>query len=221
MNIVVFLLLMAICMGLIYLIHKYFGKNEFYLLTIIYSVLSFLMSFKLVKIFGVNINASIIFSSGILTILYYFINRYGKNEKKKLIMTIFISTFMCECFLMLNTFMIPSLYDSNSILYQNMILDNLAIVILYPLSLFITLLLSSYSFEQLKLENKNKHIKTLLTVIGIMFIDNFIFIYFSYAILVRFDIAMIIALDNYLTKTLIMIIYMLIVNKIFKIRKVK
>lgn len=220
MNIVVFLLLMAVCIGFIYLVHKYFGKNEFYLLTIIYSVLSFLMSFKLINIFGVNINSSIIFSSGILMILYYFINRYGNKEKKKFIMTVFISTFICGCFLMLSSFMIPSLYDTNSF-YQNMILDNLAIVIIYPISLIITLLLCSYSFEQLKLENKNKHIKMILTIIGIMFIDNFIFIYFSYAILVRFDIAMGIALENYLFKTLIMVIYIFVIEKIFEIRKVK
>ena len=180
-----------------------------------------LMSFKLIKVFGVNINASVIFSSGLLIILYYFINRYGKSEIKRLIMAIFVSTFVSGCFLMLNTFMIPSIYDNNSPFYQNLVLDNLAIVILYPISLLITLLLSSYCFELLKNEDKNRLIKTLVTIIGLMFIDTFIFIYFSYAILIRFDIAIVIALDNYLVKAIIMVIYILIINKVFKIRKVK
>lgn len=221
MSAIVFLLLIAISIGLIYLIHRYFGKSQFYLIAVIYSIVSFLMSFKLIKVFGVNINASVIFSSGLLIILYYFINRYGKSEIKRLIMAIFVSTFVSGCFLMLNTFMIPSIYDNNAPFYQNLVLDNLAIVILYPISLFITLLLSSYCFELLKNEDKNRLIKTLVTIIGLMFIDTFIFIYFSYAILIRFDIAIVIALDNYLVKAIIMVIYILIINKVFKIRKVK
>ena len=71
---VLFLLFIVICIGLIYIVHKYFGKYEFYFLGVIYTVISFLMSFKLINIFGLNINPSIIFSSGLLAILYYFIN---------------------------------------------------------------------------------------------------------------------------------------------------
>ena len=47
MSMVIFLLLICICLGLIYIVHRYFDKHEFYILTIIYSVLSFIMSFKL------------------------------------------------------------------------------------------------------------------------------------------------------------------------------
>ena len=46
MSIVIFLLLICICLGLIYIVHRYFDKHEFYILAIIYSVLSFIMSFK-------------------------------------------------------------------------------------------------------------------------------------------------------------------------------
>ena len=49
---VLFLLFIVICIGLIYIVHKYFGKYEFYFLGVIYTVISFLMSFKLINIFG-------------------------------------------------------------------------------------------------------------------------------------------------------------------------
>ena len=52
MSIFVFLLLMVICLGFIYLVHRYLGKNEFYLLAIIYAVISFVMSFKIIYVFG-------------------------------------------------------------------------------------------------------------------------------------------------------------------------
>ena len=129
MNIGIFLLLMAICMGLMYIVHKYFGKEQFYLLGIIYSIVSFILSFKLINIFGVDINANIIFSSAILLILYYFVNIYNYKESRKFIFTILGISLMCMCIFMLTAFMIPSIYDKMSIFYQRMVLDNLAIVI--------------------------------------------------------------------------------------------
>ena len=206
MEIIVFLLLMAICLGLIYLVHKYFGKEQFYLLGIMYSIVSFIMSFKLINVMGVNINANIIFSSGLLLILYYFVNKYKEKESKKLIITIIISSLVCMCFFMLTTFMIPSIYDKMSALYQNLVLDNLAIVILYPISITITMFLSEYCFRELNKEDKNNIIKTMFTILGITFIDTAIFVYFSYAFIIRFDTAMTIAIDSYLIKTSIMIV---------------
>lgn len=221
MSIVIFLLLISICLGLIYLVHKYLGKSEFYILAIIYSILSFIMSFKLVNIFGVDINLSIIFSSGLLVILYYFINRYGKGEDKKLITTIGISTILFGIILILNTIIVPSLSDKNSIIYQSLIFDNIPILILYPISLIGTLIFSSYIFNELKKEDSYRLVKTLLTVVGIVFADVFIFIYFSYAFIIKFDTSIMIALGNYLFKTIIVIIYILIINKIFDVKKVK
>lgn len=221
MSIVIFLLLISICLGLIYLVHKYLGKSEFYILAIIYSILSFIMSFKLVNIFGVDINLSIIFSSGLLVILYYFINRYGKGEDKKLITTIGISTILFGIILILNTIIVPSLSDKNSIIYQSLIFDNIPILILYPISLIGTLIFSSYIFNELKKEDSYRLVKTLLTVLGIVFADVFIFIYFSYAFIIKFDTSIMIALGNYLFKTIITIMYILIINKIFDVKKVK
>lgn len=221
MSIVILLLLISICLGLIYLVHKYLGKNEFYILAIIYSILSFIMSFKLVNIFGININLSTIFSSGLLIILYYFVNRYGKGEDKKLITIIGISTILFGIILILNTIIVPSLNDNNSIIYQSLILDNIPILILYPISLIGTLVFSSYVFNELKKEDNYRLVKTLLAVVGIIFADVFIFIYFSYAFIIKFDTSIMIALGNCLFKTIMVIIYILIINKIFEVKKVK
>lgn len=221
MGVCVFLLLMAICLGLVYVVHKYFGKEEFYLLGIIYSIVSFIMSFKIVEILGVNINANVIFSSGILLILYYFVNRYNEKESRKFIFSTVICSLICMSFFMITAFMMPSIYDKMSVFYQSLLLDNLAIVILYPISISATMFLSEYCFKELKREDSKKDIKTILTIFGIIFIDVAIFIYFSYAFIIRYDTAIEIAIDNYLVKVGIMIIYTLIVNKLFMVRKVK
>ena len=110
---------------------------------------------------------------------------------------------------------------NSGIFYQNIVFDNLPIFVLYPISLTITMFLSEYCFRELKKEEKKELLKTILTIFGIIFIDSCIFIYFSYAFIIKFDTSLVIALDNYLVKVGIMIIYILIVNKLFMVRKVK
>lgn len=221
MSVFVFLLLMIICLGFIYLVHRYLGKTEFYLLAIIYAVISFILSFKIIYAFGISINLGIIFSSSLVMILYYFIRRYGDDDAKKVILVIIISTIICALFMLLNVFMTPSLYDNMSSYYQNLILNNLAIVVLYPLTLTTVLYLARYSFNELSNTESKRFIKMILMLIGISFIYTGIFIYFSYAIIIRFDVAIRIFLGNYLVMSLILIVYFLVIDKLFMIRKVK
>ena len=221
MGILAFLLLISICIGLVYIVHKHFGKEQFYLLGIIYSVLSYIMSFKITNILGVDINTNIIFSSGLLIILYYFVKKYSEKESRKFIITTILSCILCICFLIITVLMTPSIYDKMGGFYQNITLDNIAIVVLYPISLSITMFLGEYCFKELVKEDKNENIKTVFTLLGILFIDAAIFSYFSYAFIIQFNTAIGMAIENYLVKTGIMVIYMLIVNKLFMVKKVK
>ena len=221
MNGLIFLLLFIICTGLIYIVHRYFGKHEFYLLAVIYSIISFILSFKIINIFGLSINMSIIFSSGLLMTLYYFINRYNYNEVKKYIIVIMISTICFEVILLLGAIMLPSIYDENIVLLKELIFSNFPIMIIYPVGLLITLLLSSYSFKQLKEVKNNKIFKNILALIGIIFIDVFVFIYFSYTIIINFSDSLSIAMDNYFIKIIIIIFMYFLINKLMKIKKVK
>lgn len=225
MGIFVCLLLMVICLGFIYLVHRYLGKNEFYLLAIVYAIISFVMSFKIIYVLGSSINLGIIFSSSLVVILYYFIRRYGDDDAKRVIIIMIMASVICAIFMLINVFMSTSLYDGMSSYYQDLILNNLAIMLLYPLALTTTLFLTRYSFnELLKSEGKSKYdriYKICLMLCGVTFIDSGIFIYFSYAFIIRFDIAMGIFLSNYMIKSLIMIIYFLVVDRLFMIKKVK
>ena len=220
MNGVIFLLLLVICVGLIYIVHRYFGKHEFYLLSVIYSIISFVMSFKMVKILGLNINMGIIFSTGIIGLLYYFVNKYNDSESKKFIITIMISTISSIVIMVLSAMMIPSIYDENIVLFKDLLLDNYAILIFYPIGLLGTLLFANYSFKGLKKIEVNKKINAIISIIGITFINVFVGIYFSSAINNGFRNSHFIAIDNYFIMTIIMIGMYFLVNKIIKIKKV-
>ena len=221
MNYVLFFLFLIISFGLIYFVHKYFGKQEFYLLGIVYSVISFVMSFKMIKIYGLNINMGIIFSSGLLGIMYYFINKFNDKDGKKFIFTIMISIMTFIIFILSISIMIPSMYDEYLVLFKKLIFDNYTILFLYPIGLFCSLLFTNYSFTELKKINKNKKMYAIISLIGITFIDVFVCIYFSYAIINGFNNSHFVAVDNYFIMTIIMIVMYFLINKIIKIKKVK
>lgn len=217
----VFVLLNLICIGFIYLIHRYYGKEQFYLLAVIYAISSFMMSFKVTKIFGLDINMGIIFSGGIIEILYYFISKYDKREIKKLLIMVIGGILSLELFLIINSLIIPSVYDSAATNYQNLVFNNLAMFIFYPIAMLATYILSSYCFVELKGEKNRKLGKTLVTIIGIAFIDTALFIYFSYAFIIDFETATNIALSNYFVKMIGWVVGIYVVYKIIGVKKVK
>ncbi len=221
MNLIVFLLLSIICIGLIYVVHKYFGKEELYFLTIIYTIISFLLSFKIINLFGLDINMGIIFSSGLLVILYYFVNRYSAKETRNLFLLQSGSLVTLEALFLLTSLLNPSLNDSISMVYKDMLVVGAPIFIMYPISFVLTYYLSSYCFEELKKDNKNKILKTILTSLGITFISVFVFIYFSYAVIYDFSSSLMLTVGNYFIEALIIVIYILCINKILSIKKVK
>lgn len=220
MNFIVLLLLMCICLGIIYMTHKYLSKTYFYLIAILYSIVSYLMSFKVITIFGIDFNASIIFTNALIILLYYFINKY-KDDTKKFIYTVMIGNIFCLLMILLNSLILPSIYDNATLFYKGLVFDSFPIIILYPISLFITLFLSNYCYKMLKEEEKLKDLTCIFTLIGISFINSFIFVYFSYAFIIKFDTAIMIALGHYFINTIILIIYYLFINMIIKVRKVK
>lgn len=217
----IFLLFMIICFGSLYIVHKYFGKHVFYLISVVYSILSFLFSFKLVKVFGMDINISIIFSVGILYILYYFVNRYGKDDIKKIIIVDMTSIITCELLVIATSLLIPSISSDVTLLFQNLFFENWPIFVFYPLSFMIMLILGSYSFKELKTVEKSKKLIAILTIVGVLFVDVFIFMYFSYAIIINFNDSILITIGNYFIKTIIAIIAYFYINIIMGLKKVK
>lgn len=221
MSIVIFLLLIVISLGLIYIAHRYFGKHELYLLDILYCILSFLLSFKLINIFGMSINLGIIFNSCIIMIIYYFVNRFGKTDLRKIVITSIVTIFSCIFLLLMLSFMVGSLYDENIILFKDLLFDNLLMVILYPIGLIVSILLSSYGFNELKRVEKGKKIKSIMVLIGIIFVDVFLVTYFSYIAKVEDSASMLISIDNYFVKAIVTILMYFILDRIIKVKKVK
>lgn len=217
----IFILLIVICLYSMSVIHKYYDKKAFYVFTTIASIASLIMSFKLVKVFGININMSIVFNTVLIFILYYFVTKYNHKETNRLIFLDIISILLANIFLITTAVAVPSVYDRFNIYYQHLVFDNLVVMLLYPISTLVSLLLSRYCMIELSSDKNRRVFKTILTMLGITFIYNLLFVYFSYAFLINFSDALVVALDNYLVQAIMMIVFIFVLNKIFKVKKVK
>lgn len=217
----IFIILLAISIGLIYIAHKYFGKDELYLLSIIYVVVSLIMSFKIIDVFGIDINSNICVYLGLISLIYYFTNRYSIEESKRLFFIIIITSIVSSIILILAGLYVPSIYDLFGSSYNNLILNNGLIIVLHSGCLILSSLLCFYCFNLLKLEKGKRFFKYVITIVGLLFIDSFLFSYFGYAFTIDFTIALRISINNYLVRVIVMIFYLLLIDKIFKVKKVR
>ena len=175
----------------------------------------------MLNIFGIYVNGSIIFNTGLIMILYYFINKYNEKEIKRLIISIILSICFIDILVLINGLIEPSLYNNNYAYFRDMVVNNYMIFILYPIFTFISLFLYTYLFKEIKKIKEDKDLKILLPILGLTFIDIFIFVFLTNIIKFTFGISFMIALGNYIVKSLIMIGSIFIMDKIIKIKKVK
>ena len=102
-----------------------------------------------------------------------------------------------------------------------MVVNNYMIFILYPIFTFISLFLYTYLFKEIKKIKEDKDLKILLPILGLTFIDIFIFVFLTNIIKFTFGISFMIALGNYIVKSLIIIGSIFIMDRIIKIKKVR
>lgn len=82
-SIIIVLLLILVSLLLIYSMYKIYDKRGLYFSLVIMNIMSFILSFKIIKIFSLNINLGLIPMISIFTIIYIIINKYSIKDKKK------------------------------------------------------------------------------------------------------------------------------------------
>ena len=76
-SIIIVLLLILVSLLLIYSMYKIYDKRGLYFSLVIMNIMSFILSFKIIKIFSLNINLGLIPMISIFTIIYIIITKYS------------------------------------------------------------------------------------------------------------------------------------------------
>ena len=165
MNEAILLMLLLIILLVIFVLYKVFEKQGFIYSLMILNIMAYIMSFKTSPIFNSNINIGIIPLTGIFTVIYLYLIKYGKKEYNEIyITTIYVNVFMVVFTLLVNYF-IPSITDNTAINMTDTFIDNYKIIIAYPIMILLSEYVVYRLYNLLKLIKTNQQLIIILLYI--------------------------------------------------------
>lgn len=221
MNLLIFILLIVLSIFFMYISLYMLDKKNYRYIYLIYSILGYLMSFKIIKLASINLNANIVIETLFLTLTYLIIEKTTKEEFIKIVKNIFKYNLLVGILLLFGSLYIPVVTDVVSINIKYMIIDNYKILLIYPILLTILQLLTYLvynSIKELKLNIQNNIIISSLTI---LMVDSVIFNLFAYLFKIKLSNIILLILSNYLIKILLTTIYSYIISKQIDNKKVK
>lgn len=192
---------------------------SFYLIMIILA--GYILSFRNIDFWGLEINASSILIATIFPILSLYLEKFKLKEAKELLGKINIMLVILIIMLMLITGYVSSVTNDSAIYIQNIFGNNFRTLISYPISIIISLYFYMFLYMESK-EMYNNYLVVLLisnSIISIVEILLFSIISYIFAISIL-DLLYFMA-PNYIIRILIVIIYTFIIYSVHFKKKVK
>ena len=221
MSEIIFLIITIISMITIPLAYNYLDKKGLYIMLIIMTIVSYLLSFKVLNIWGLSVNANVITTISILEIVYLLIEKETKkNHYNYLFLTIFCLIATAFAILTTSSY-IPSINDTLSTNMKGLFIDNYQILIIFPLLLIITEIISPQIYLTLNQIYQNKIISINLIYMVLGLLNSLIFSFIAYASNPSFLSKLNIALATYFIGLIISILYTPIFNYLTSKKKVR
>lgn len=221
MSEIIFLIITIISMITIPLAYNYLDKKGLYIMLIIMIIVSYLLSFKVLNIWGLSVNANVITTISILEIVYLLIEKETKkNHYNYLFLTIFCLIATAFAILTTSSY-IPSINDTLSTNMKGLFIDNYQILIIFPLLLIITEIISPQIYLNLNQIYQNKIISINLIYMVLGLLNSLIFSFIAYASDPSFLSKLNIALATYFIGLIISILYTPIFNYLTSKKKVR
>lgn len=221
MSEIIFLIITIISMITIPLAYNYLDKKGLYIMLIIMTIVSYLLSFKVLNIWGLSVNANVITTISILEIVYLLIEKETKkNHYNYLFLTIFCLIATAFAILTTSSY-IPSINDTLSTNMKGLFIDNYQILIIFPLLLIITEIISPPIYLNLNQIYQNKIISINLIYMVLGLLNSLIFSFIAYASDPSFLSKLNIALATYFIGLIISILYTPIFNYLTSKKKVR
>jgi len=221
MDIMLIILMIALSIFFIFVSQYLIEKNGLSNIYLIYNIVAFLLSFKILNILQININANIVLFSMFTSLTYLIIEKTNAKEYKNLIKQTLIINIIVSIFLLTSSLYIGTINDLNSVNMQNIFINNYKILISYPIITLINQILILFIYNSIKEITKNINIRIILTNLTILMIETILFSISSYIFNLEFIHLFILIISNYLIKVVITSIYTPFISYLIGQKKVK
>jgi len=221
MDIMLIILMIILGIFFIFISQYLIEKNGIINVYLIYNIVSFLLSFKILEVFEININSNIILSSLFTMITYLLVEKLSIKEYKNLIKQTFTINIFLSIGLLISSFYIGSVNDINSVNMQNIFLNNYKILISYPIVTLINQILILLMTNIIKESIKNINIRIIITNLTILMIETILFYISSYIFTGEFNYLLVLIISNYLIKVIITSLYTPFISYLISLKKVR
>ncbi len=218
---IIFIVLIILALLTIFCLYKMLDKRGLYFALVILNIISFVLAFKITYVFKMNINTSIITIIPTLTIIYFFISKYGYKEIKNLIKITLYSNIITAILLIIMNYFVPAVTETISINMQGTFEYNYKILIAYPILIFLTQK-SMTKLYKLVFEIQNNIILcTALTHVITSLLYTVILCIVSYIKIMELKYSLFVGISTYIIGLAILVINIIFTNYLLKNKKVK
>lgn len=221
MEIMLIILMIALGIFFIFVSQYLIEKNGIINIYLIYNIIAFLLSFKILNIMQININANIAISSLFTSLTYLIIEKTNSKEYKNIINQTLTINIIISIMLLISSLYIGTINDVNSVNMQNIFLDNYKILISYPIITLINQVLILLVYNAIKDTIENINIRLILTNLTILMVETLLFTISSYIFKMDLAYLIVLVISNYLMKVIITSIYTPLISYLIKLKKVK
>ena len=219
-SIIIVLLLILVSLLLIYSMYKIYDKRGLYFSLVIMNIMSFILSFKIIKIFSLNINLGLIPMISIFTIIYIIITKYSIEDKKTILSLSLYTNIITSILILITNYFIPTVSETISISIKGTFEYNYKILILYPIIILLSQYIIIKLFNYLKELQSNIIINITLTYITTGLVYTLVFYLIAYINLIDIKNTIFMGVSSFLIGIIITLLNTLIIDLIFK-KKVK
>ena len=217
--------LLMICILIIgilslYLSNKLLDTQGIKITFITYSIISFIISFKYLKLSTFQINANILTYCIMFTSISLLLEKNHNKEADKLININLILNIFSSIILYIMAYYTQSINDTIAINMVNVFTNNYKLLIITPISTFVSLKLLIYIYNKVKKLYNNIFISMVSTYLAIGLIDLIITKFVAYYKILSIQDIIKILLSTYMTELIIIVIYSIIIT-IYHSKKVK
>ena len=189
---IILLLLINLC------IYKMLDKRGLYFSLVINNILGFIMSFKIVSVFKMNINLGIFAIITGLSIIYIFITKYGYKENKNLLKLTLYSNISVALLLTVMNYFVPAITETISINMKGTFGYNYKILILYPIIILITQYIVIKLYKLIMSLQNNVSISIILTYIITGLIQTVLFYIIAYINILEIKYSLFLGISTYI-----------------------
>lgn len=203
MDLVLLIVLMVLCLAFMILITYFNEKKSVIYSYIMCNIINYILSFKIINVFGLNINANVITSVIFILMTYLIIEKTNVKEYKKIIFQVLNINIIIAIFLFITSIYIGAVNDTYMIDIKNVFLSNYKILLSYPFVTIITELILFIIYKNTYEDNINANLRIILTNLNALMCDTFIFNIFGYIFSISYKEVILLIITNYLIKVLL------------------